>query len=830
MGEDCTTSSLNQGVENLLAPPGFISRRSFRLRRVEQNANDDSNKTKKTEKGTLSKTSDVKMMEAACRQRPWILFGQNKKDSLEFEFTEHESIPPQSDLPKGVAYGCPECSNCLKVTARWRPDDARSDPLEEAAVFYPTEEEFADTLQYIERIRSRAEPCGICRIVPPPSWLPACLLKEKEIWENSPFLAHYQRIDGFQKTFAHDQFSNHCVDMKNKRRRLDSVCGNRCLMDPDESCKQGQNSELGREFTLKVFKSYADDFKSQYFSSGNKDTNTETKSPMLGEQWEPLVDQVEGEYRRILENPTEQIEVLYGDSSLSSLLLGSGFPSSSSPLNEPGHADHMDSGWKLNNLPRLPGSLLSLDSFKTSSILLPRLCVGMCFSTAPWRVEEHHLPLLCYLHLGAPKIWYGIPGRCIDKFDVVMKSLPENFVGRQRSHRGMVVNQPSITTLKSEGIPIYRCIQNPGEFVLVFPGACHSGFNCGFSVTEEANFAPLDWLPHGYNATELYSVERRKTLISFDRLLLGAAIEAVKAQWEFSLCRNETKDNLRWKDACGKYGILAQTFKSRIRSESLRREYLATALHMHEITRSFDAVRKRECSICLYDLHLSAAGCSCSGDRYSCLIHAKQLCSCPWGNKFFVVRYQMSNLNLLLEALEGKLSAVYKWAKENLGLAVHSYKNTSLQSQPADTPQSSQRSRSEDVESPSTFNSSIDRIKSEIKARLLQAKTLKYRKETGKVTESADTVKDNGIVANSDMRTLAEQSVSKLQPVSSNELKGKESTSTPAVVLNERGDDLIFSLNLESLATLHESSESDKDWSDSGFEVNEQGRHSVVDS
>lgn len=170
-------------------------------------------------------------------------------------------------------------------------------------------QEFADTLQYIERIRSRAEPCGICRIVPPPSWLPACLLKEKEIWENSPFLAHYQRIDGFQKTFAHDQFSNHCVDMKNKRRRLDSVCGNRCLMDPDESCKQGQNSELGREFTLKVFKSYADDFKSQYFSSGNKDTNTETKSPMLGEQWEPLVDQVEGEYRRILENPTEQIEV-----------------------------------------------------------------------------------------------------------------------------------------------------------------------------------------------------------------------------------------------------------------------------------------------------------------------------------------------------------------------------------------------------------------------------------------------------------------------------------------------------------------------------------------
>lgn len=402
-----------------------------------------------------------------------------------------------------------------------------------------------------------------------------------------------------------------------------------------------------------------------------------------------------------------------------------------------------------------------------------------------------------------------------------MKSLPEFFVEQKRSRRGMV-NQPSIATLKREGVPIYRCIQNAGEFVLVFPGACHSGFNCGFNVTEEANFAPLDWLPHGYNATELYSIERRKTLISFDRLLLGAATEAVKAQWELSLCRKETKDNLRWKNACGKHGILAQTFKSRIKSESLRREYLATASQTREVTESFDAVRKRECSICLYDLHLSAAGCSCSADRYSCLNHAKQLCSCAWVNKFFVVRYQMANLNLLLEALEGKLSAVYKWAKENLGLAVHSYKNSSLQSQPADTPQSSQGHQSEDAESPNTFNNSINRIKAEIKARLLQAKTLKNMKGNDRVIESVDAVKDNGIVTNLDSRIPAEKTASKLQPVSSNELKGKECTSIPAVVLNERGDVLIFSLNLESFATLPENSvssfsESDDDWSDSGF-------------
>ncbi|XP_022157451.1 putative lysine-specific demethylase JMJ16 [Momordica charantia] len=313
MDEDCTRNSLNQGVQNLLAPPGFVSRRSFRLRRVEQNENDDSSQIKQTEISTLSQTIDIEMMEAACRQRPWILFDQKNEDCLEFESMENDmNLPPQSDLPKGVALGCPECSNCVKVTARWHPEDARTDSLEEAPVFYPTEEVLSYTLQYIERIRPRAESCGICRIVPPPSWLPPCLLKEKAIWENSPFLTHYQRIDGFQKNFACGRFPKHSDNHKNKRRRIEYECGNRCFMDPDESCgidKKGPSSKLGREFTLKAFKSYADDFKSQYFSSGNKVTDTETNSSTVQEQWEPLVDQVESEYRRIVENPTEQIEV-----------------------------------------------------------------------------------------------------------------------------------------------------------------------------------------------------------------------------------------------------------------------------------------------------------------------------------------------------------------------------------------------------------------------------------------------------------------------------------------------------------------------------------------
>ncbi|CAJ1893880.1 unnamed protein product [Sphenostylis stenocarpa] len=87
---------------------------------------------------------------------------------------------------------------------------------------------------------------------------------------------------------------------------------------------------------------------------------------------------------------------------------------------------------------------------------------------------------------------------------------------------------------------------------------------------------------------------------------------------------------------------------------------------------NFYATCRRECSICLYDLHLSAVGCSCSNDKFECLGHAKHFCSCPWSNNILLYHYEISDLNVLCQALDGKLSAVYKWAKEYLGLTLTS--------------------------------------------------------------------------------------------------------------------------------------------------------------
>lgn len=73
--------------------------------------------------------------------------------------------------------------------------------------------------------------------------------------------------------------------------------------------------ESGPEFTLKSFKKYADDFKVQYFREN--DTGIATGQ----NQSEPLIARVESEYWRIVENPSEEIEVKRKDQIVINLLL-----------------------------------------------------------------------------------------------------------------------------------------------------------------------------------------------------------------------------------------------------------------------------------------------------------------------------------------------------------------------------------------------------------------------------------------------------------------------------------------------------------------------------
>ncbi|CAJ1938260.1 unnamed protein product [Sphenostylis stenocarpa] len=604
-----------------------------------------------------------------------------------------------------------------KISARWDPAQACRPIIDEAPVFYPSIEEFEDTLGYIAKIRPHAEPYGICRIVPPACWVPPCPLKEKDLWENAKFPTRIQQIDLLQNR---EPMRKKIRGRRRKRRKLSKMgMGRRTAKSGSEANVGSEPDEKfgfqsGSDFTLEDFQQYAKVFKDCYFGLNYANEYGKVSNYSHQQRWEPSVEDIEGEYWRIIEQPTDEVEVYYG-ADLETGSLGSGFPKTSSFTKN--YSDkYAVSGWNLNNFPRLPGSALCFEGSDISGVLVPWLYVGMCFSSFCWHVEDHHLYSLNYLHWGDPKVWYGVPGTHAPGLeDAMRKHLPDLFeeqpnllnelgqvqpgglnrewsasnVGCYMSKKplliyqafGMMnmvlelgydssgydfffeqVTQLSPSILKSEGVPVYRTVQNSGEFVVTFPRAYHCGFNCGFNCAEAVNVAPVDWLVHGQNAAELYSLQCRKTSLSHDKLLFGCAQEAVCALAELTLHGKETLKYTKWSSACGKDGVLTKAVKTRITMEKERLYGLPTHLKMLQMDTDFDLLEERECFSCFYDLHLSAVGCKCSPDSYSCLKHSHLFCSCEMGERFVLFRYTMNELSTLVEALEGEAHAIEVWA------------------------------------------------------------------------------------------------------------------------------------------------------------------------
>ncbi|CAM6122699.1 unnamed protein product [Calypogeia fissa] len=622
--------------------------------------------------------------------------------------SESEFIRPARDsalkptgLPIGVVRGCPKCSDCQAVLARWRPEEGCKPSIDAAPVFYPTEEEFKDTLKYIAKIRPSAEPFGICRVVPPPGWRPPCPLREDvaklHVLKFPTRVQEIHKLQVRQPVRKCSQARSRLGGRRGRggfRGRMGRPCrrtpslptsgGPVKSVQPDESF----GFEPGSYFSLGMFEKYAQQFKEQYFvtvkGAEGLQAELETKHEAASNM-NPSVDAIEAEYWRIVEKPTEQIEVLYG-ADVETGSFGSGFPKAKAGDILTDGNSYEKSGWNLNNIARLPGSMLAFEEGDISGVLVPWLYVGMCFSSFCWHVEDHHFYSLNYLHWGAPKVWYGVAGRAAHNMEAVMKKhLPELF-DEQPDLLHKLVTQLSPSILKEEGLPVYRLVQHAGEFVITFPRAYHSGFNCGFNCAEAVNLAPVDWLPHGQSAVELYMEQRRKTSVSHDKLLFAAARHAIKVVWqsgsqesvaqpqgqavkqerheesETSGVHGDDKDIANaWRAYCGPDGVLVKALKARVKLEQTRRRSLSGELQTKKMDRWYDATDERECAECHYDLHLSAVGCGCCPDKYVCLSHAPLLCGCQWGRKYVMYRYDIVTLELLVAALEGQPGALRNW-------------------------------------------------------------------------------------------------------------------------------------------------------------------------
>ncbi|KAG1175143.1 hypothetical protein G6F70_004348 [Rhizopus microsporus] len=111
------------------------------------------------------------------------------------------------------------------------------------------------------------------------------------------------------------------------------------------------------------------------------------------------------------------------------------------------------------------------------------------------------------IHFGAPKQWYVIPPDYRKKFENFMQGqfyIQYKHCHQFLRHKTFII---SPTILKEQGIPIQRCVQQPGEIIVTFPYGYHSGYNLDFNCAESVNFALDSWVPIGKKAKACNCIE-----------------------------------------------------------------------------------------------------------------------------------------------------------------------------------------------------------------------------------------------------------------------------------------------------------------------------------
>lgn len=389
-------------------------------------------------------------------------------------------------------------------------------------------------------------------------------------------------------------------------------------------------AQAEREYTLQQFGEMADKFKTDYFATSGHLVPTTV---------------AEKEFWRIISSVEEDVTVEYG-ADLHSMDHGSGFPTKSSLNLYPGDQEYVDSGWNLNNLPVLDGSVLRFINADISGMTVPWMYVGMCFSAFCWHNEDHWSYSINYLHWGEAKTWYGVPGSGAELLESAMKAAAPDLFKSQPDllHQLVTIMNPNI--LMAAGVPIYRTDQHAGEFVVTFPRAYHAGFNQGYNFAEAVNFAPPDWLKIGRECITHYKNLKRFCVFSHDELICKMALEgdrldldtAVETQKELM---RATKEEGSWRALIAKQGL-----------KSVRR----TAFELL-------GDDERLCEVCKTTCFLSSVSCS-DCKHMVCLQHASNICQCPLEKKTLNYRYDMDELNIMLQTLDFRVKSFDKWMAE----------------------------------------------------------------------------------------------------------------------------------------------------------------------
>lgn len=310
-------------------------------------------------------------------------------------------------------------------------------------------------------------------------------------------------------------------------------------------------------------------------------------------------DMVEAEFWRLVHSAHEHVDVEYG-ADVHSTTHGHASPTmEEQPLNP-----YSRSGWNLNNMPILAGSLLRYIRAEISGMTAPWIYIGMMFSAFCWHNEDHYTYSVNYQHMGATKTWYGVPGADAEAFEAAMQRIAPELFEACPDLLLQLITMMSPEIARREGVRVYAVNQRANEFVVTYPAAYHSGFNHGFNLNEAVNFALPDWVPADLACIRRYQKHARQPVFSHDALLVSIALH------------NQQMTTAAW---------LQHAFREMVDREAAGREQIRAAICSAareapaEVSTADDEV---QCASCKTYTYLSHVTCLDQPGVAACAAHA----------------------------------------------------------------------------------------------------------------------------------------------------------------------------------------------------------------
>lgn len=261
-------------------------------------------------------------------------------------------------------------------------------------------------------------------------------------------------------------------------------------------------------------------------------------------------------------------------------------------------------------IPILPQSLFTHIKTDISGMMVPWLYIGMCFSAFCWHNEDHYTYSINYMHWGETKTWYGVPGDDTTAFENTMRAAVPELFEQQPDLLFQLTTMLSPGRLVKNNVRVYAVDQRPGQFVVTFPKAYHSGFNHGFNFCEAVNFAPAEWEHYGLECAQRYKEYRRQPCFSHDELLVTTAHEDTSVETALWL-----------KDAL--HAMQQRELQDRAQ---FRKKYPNVREEINTSEERNEA--QMQCDYCNCYVYLSYVRCQCA-DRVSCLDHHDEV---SWKN------------------------------------------------------------------------------------------------------------------------------------------------------------------------------------------------------